>query len=208
LEQELSRVSLEQFKTDATASGEAFVWSHVVRLIRGKGPDDCMTFQMGTYPKQTMQTFMDLALEGYPGFADAEALKKLSRTVSESVLQPNEIAFMYEDVGGIRNGSMDPNRRVRTRIGGWCFEDAPYSLSSEPGNRFRSEGAYRLLNYSFFAAFAADDPTSLSETEIYKVNRQVYGNPTSAATRTSSVSIPAAMAFARLYATGRYTLER
>lgn len=208
LEQELSTISLSQFKTDMTENGEAFVWSHSVRQVTGKGPDDCLTFQMGTYPKQTMQVFMDLALEGVPGFADAEALKKLSRTLSESILQPNEVAFMYKDVGGIRNGSMDRNRRVQTRIGGWCFEDARYSSSSAPSDNFRSDGAYRLLSYGFFAAFAADEQTPLSETEIYIVNRQTYGDPTSNATPASSVSIPAAMVFSRLYTEGHYTLGR
>lgn len=206
LNQRLRETALNEFRTDTTPNGEAFVWSHDVRGFAGKSPSECLTFQMGTYPTETMHTFLDLALEGVPGFADPEKLQKLSRTVSESILAPNPIGFMYKDVGGPRNGNIDPTQRKETVIDGWCFKDIGYAPSEEPGNWFRSEGAYLSFNYGFYAAFAPDEAVPLAETKIYEVNREVYGDPASPETKVSSVGVPAAMAFAELYNTGAYPI--
>ena len=206
LSERLGATALAEFRTDTTGSGEAFVWSHEVRGYAGIGPGECLTLQMGTYPTETMQSFLDLALEGVAGFADPVKLHKLSRTLSESILEPNSISFMYKDVGGPRNGIISPTQRKQTVIDGWCFEDVSYSPGNEPGNWFRTEGAYRVFNYGFFAAFAPDATTPLTETEIYRVNLEAYGDPTSPATQLSSVSIPAAMVFSELYNTGAYPI--
>ena len=206
LSQRLGATALAEFRTDTTPNGEAFVWSHEVRGYAGISPSECLTFQMGTYPTETMHTFLDLALEGVAGFADPAKLQKLSRTVSESILAPNPIGFMYKDVGGLRNGNLSPTVRKETVIDGWCFRDVGYSASAEPGNWFRDEATYVYFNYGFFAAFAADKNTPLTGTEIYRVNREAYGDPRSAATRLSTVSVPAAMVFAELYNTGNYPI--
>lgn len=208
LEQHLSAIVLNEFKTDKTAGSEAFVWSHAVRYRTPDGdPNICLDFQMETYPNRTMMIFMDLALEGVAGFSSSEAMTKLSQTLSESILDPNPIAFMYKDVGGLRNGSLDPASRRQTRIGGWCFQEAPFTPNDDPTNNFRPAGSYTQLNYAFLAAFAADDQTHVEETEIYQVNRQIYGDPADGKAKLKSPSIPAAMAFARLYAERGYTLK-
>ncbi len=206
LSRRLGATALAEFRTDTTANGEAFVWSHEVRGYAGISPDACLTLQMGTYPTETMQSFLDLALEGVPGFADPVKLQKLSRTLSESILEPNRVGFMYKDVGGPRNGIISPAERKQTVIDGWCFEDVNYSPGNEPGNWFRSIGAYRVFNYGFFAAFAPSAATPLAETEIYRVNLEAYGDPRSPATQLSSAAIPAAMVFAELYNTGAYPI--
>jgi len=148
LRQRLAETVLGEFKTDATEHGDAFVWSHEVRQERRNGdPDQCLHFQMGSYPNRTIQVFMDLALEGYPGFADAEVMRTLSRTLSESILEPNRFSsLMYKDVGGLRNGSLTPNARKQTYIDGWCFEEAPFSPNSDPTTNFRSENGYLGFN--------------------------------------------------------------
>lgn len=201
LQQRLAETVLSEFKTDSTKDGDAFVWSHEVRQERrGGDPNQCLHFQMGSYPTRTMVVFMDLALEGYPGFADTEVMRKLSRTLSESILEPNHFSsLMYKDVGGLRNGSLTPNARKQTYIDGWCFEEAPFSPNSDPTTNFRSEAGYLEFTYAFMAPFATDDLASLDDTEIYTVNRRVYGDPESAITRLTSLAVPAAMAFARLY---------
>lgn len=209
LQRHLAATVLNEFKIDSTDNGDAFVWSHTVRQEKfGNDPDECLHFQMGSYPNQTIQTFMDLALEGYPGFADTETMRTLSRTVSESILEPNQFSsLMYKDVGGLRNGSLTPNTHKQTYIGGWCFEEAPFSPNSDPTTNFRSEASYLEFAYAFMAPFAADDLASLEETEIYKVNRHVYGDSTNKSTKLTSVSVPAAMAFARLYHSEGFNLQ-
>lgn len=209
LQQRLAATVLNEFKIDSTDNGDAFVWSHEVRHEKfGDDPDECLHFQMGSYPNQTIQTFMDLALEGYPRFADTKTMRILSRTVSESILEPNQFSsLMYKDVGGLRNGSLTPNTHKRTYIEGWCFEEAPFSPNSDPTTNFRSETSYLELAYAFMAPFAADDLASLEETEIYKVNRRVYGDPTDKSAKITSVSVPAAMAFARLYHSEGFDLQ-
>ncbi len=57
------------------------------------------------------------------------------------------------------------------------------------------------------APFAADDLASLEKTEIYTVNRRIYGDPTSKTTKVTSINVPAAMAFARLYHSGGFNLQ-
>ena len=204
------KVALSNFRTDVTINGPAFVWSHAVRQpTELANLDNCAAFQMGTYPQQTMSAFMDVALEGYGGFASDEVMRKLSRTLSESILDPNPKAFMYKDVGGLRNGSLNAVNPKRTIIDGACFQEAsPGNSEDDPEGNYRSEGSYRLLTWGFMAAFAPDARTPLESTEIYKVNRGAYGDPFSAATPTVAVSIPAAMAFARLYQAGNYTLDK
>lgn len=208
LQKRLATTVLNEFKIDSTENGDAYVWSHEVRAERrGGDPNVCLTFQMGTYPNETMQTFMDLALEGQPGFADAKTMQTLSRTLSESILDPNQFSsIMYKDVGGLRNGSLTPDTIKRTYIDGWCFEEAPFSLNN-PTDRFRSPSAYLQFNYAFMAAFAADDGDSFTDTEIYKVNRRTYGDPTVEETLMGSLSVPAAMAFTRLYHSEGFSLQ-
>lgn len=205
----LSRVALTEFKTDATPSGDAFVWSHVVRLwdpqLRGD-PESCLDFQMGTYPQQTMTAFVDLALEGHPGFSDTLALQKLSRTLSESVMAPTELGFLYKDVGGLRNGVLEPDRRKDTVIGGWCFRDASFNNGGAPTENFRSEGSYQAIPWALLVAFVPE--ADLTASEIYRVNRQIYGDPLAGEIVAKRLSIPAAMAFARLYRSGPFALER
>lgn len=208
LQQRLAATVLNEFKIDSTENGDAFVWSHNVRSERDGGdPDKCLSFQMGTYPNETIQTFMDIALEGQPGFADTKTMKILSRTLSESILEPNRFSsLMYKDVGGLRNGSLTPDTRRQTYIGGWCFEEASFS-SDDPTDRFRTPSGYLQFNYAFMAAFAADDRDSFADTEIYKVNRSIYGDPTVEETLMGSLSVPAAMAFTRLYHSGGFSLQ-
>lgn len=208
LQQRLAATVLNEFKIDSTENGDAFVWSHEVRAERrGGDPDVCLTFQMGSYPNETMQTFMDLALEGQPGFADAKTMRILSRTLSESILEPNQYSsLMYKDVGGLRNGSLTPDTTKQTYIDGWCFEEVSFNLD-DPTDRFRKPSSYLQFNYAFMAAFAADDYNSLADTEIYKVNKSVYGDPTASATLRGSLSVPAAMAFSRLYHSQGFSLQ-
>lgn len=209
LQQHLAKTVLSEFKTDSTKDGDAFAWSHEVRQERHTGdPNQCLHFQMGSYPTRTMVVFMDLALEGYPGFADTEVMRKLSRTLSESILEPNRFSsLMYKDVGGLRNGNLTPNAHKQTYIGGWCFEEAPFSPNSDPTTNFRSESGYLEFTYAFMAPFAADNLKSLGNTEIYAVNRRVYGDPTNKDTKVTSVAVPAAMAFARLYHSEDFNLQ-
>ncbi len=208
LQQRLATTVLSEFKTDSTENGDVFVWSHNVRSERDGGdPDKCLSFQMGSYPNRTIQVFMDLALEGQPGFADTEVMRKLSRTLSEFILEPNKFSsLMYKDVGGLRNGSLTPDTRKQTYIGGWCFEEASFS-SNDPTDRFRTASGYLQFNYAFMAPFAADDLASLEKTEIYTVNRRIYGDPTSKTAKVTSINVPAAMAFARLYHSGGFNLQ-
>ena len=205
----LSSIVLSEFKTDPTPSGDAFVWSHVVRLwdpqLQGD-PAACLSFQMGTYPQQTMTAFVDLALEGHPGFSDTLVLQKLSRTLSESVMTPTPLGFLYKDVGGLRHGLLEPNRRKDTVIGGWCFQDASYSNGGGPTENFRGEGSYGAIPWALLAAFVPE--TDLTTSEIYRVNTQLYGDPLAGEIAAKRISIPAAMAFARLYRSGGFTLER
>ncbi len=204
----MAAAALSDFKTDVTPKGDAFVWSHVVRQTL-PDPNACTAFQMGTYPQQTMNVFMDLALEGYGEFSSDEAVLKMSRTLSESLLNPNEKAFMYKDVGGLRNGSLNTANPKTTIIGGACFNEASSGNSgSDPEGNFRDEGSYIKLAWGFWATFAPDGETPLESTEIYKVNRDVYGDPAVVSTPSSAVHIPAAMAFARLYRAGNYTLQQ
>ena len=205
----LADVALSEFRTDTTPSGDAFVWSHVVRRwdpqVKGD-PNVCLDFQMGTYPQQTMAAFMDLALEGHPGFSDTQAMHKLSRSLSESILDVTEVAFLYKDVGGLRNGLLDPNNRKNTVIDGYCFQDAPYGGGEAEAANFRGEGSYRALSWAFLAAFAPE--TDLETGEIYRVNEQVYGNPLNGPVPAQRLHIPAAMAFAHLYRSGGFALAR
>ena len=206
----LAEVALSEFRTDATPGGEAFVWSHVVRRwdpqINGD-PNRCIDFQMGTYPQQTMQAFMDLALEGYPGFSDTEKMHKLSRSLSESILDATQYGFLYKDVGGLRNGLLNPNERKNSVVDGYCFHDAYYGNNA---SNFRSEGSYRALSWGFMAAFAPESSTSFAAGEIYRVNEQVYGNPLSGSIRAQRVHVPAAMVFTHLYngGNGSFSLMR
>ena len=204
----MATAALSDFKTDVTPEGDAFVWSHVVRQTL-PDPNTCTAFQMGTYPQQTMNAFMDLALEGYGEFSSNKAVLKMSRTLSESLLNPNEKAFMYKDVGGLRNGSLNTTNPKTTVIGGACFNEAsPGNSTSSPEGNYRDAGSYKLLAWGFWATFAPDGKAPLENTEIYKVNRDVYGDPAAANTPSSAVHIPAAMAFARLYQAGNYTLQQ
>ena len=204
----MAAAALSDFKTDTTPNGEAFVWSHVVRQTLSD-PNECTAFQMGTYPQQSMLAFMDLALEGYAGFSSNETMLKMSRTLSESLLNPNEKAFMYKDVGGLRNGSLNATDPKKTVIGGACFSEAsPGNSASAPEGNYRDAGSYKQLTWGFWATFAPDGTTPLESTEIYQVNRDVYGDPYSAETPVAtSINVPAAMAFARLYRAGNYTLQ-
>lgn len=209
LHQRLSSVALNEFKTDPTPNGDAFIWTHVVRERGVDGdPGTCLHFQMGTYPQQTMMVFMDLALDGYPGFSDTVAMQKLSRTLSESIMAPTDYAFLYKDVGGLRHSSMNPNQRKDTIIDGWCFEDAPFSASSNANDNFRSEGSYQALTWGFLAAFAPEAQSDLESGKIYRVNEELYGNPLNDALTSKRGPIPAAMAFARLYVAGGYSLAK
>ena len=202
----MTAVAQANFKTDTTPNGDAFVWPHRVR--EAANFNDCLAFQMGTYPQSVMSTFMDLALEGYSWFSNDETTLKLSRTLSESLLDPNEKAFMYKDVGGLRNGSLNAANPKEIVIGGVCFKEAaPGNSVAEPEDNYRGKGSYRLLPWGFMAAFAADKDTQLENTEIYQINRDVYGDPFSSATPVVDVSVPAAMAFARLYQAGNYALR-
>lgn len=208
LHERLAATVLNEFKTDTTPSGDAFVWSHMVREMKFEGdPDTCMQFQMATYPNRTIQVFMDLALDGYPGFSDAEAMRKLSRTLSESILDPSNVTILYKDVGGLRNSSREPGNPKRTYIGGWCFIEAPLLSNLNPAASLYFESNYVYLNFAFLAAFASDVHTAFTETDIYRINRRVYGNPADEATALKSVSIPAAMAFTRLYHAGEFGLQ-
>lgn len=208
MHQRLAATVLNEFKTDTTKNGEAFVWSHMVREERFDGdPDRCLHFQMATYPNRTMQVFMDLALEGYLGFSNAEAMLKLSKTLSESILDQRGGTSMYKDVGGIRNSSLDSKNPELTYIDGWCFQEAPLLSNLNPAASLYFEGNYVQLNFAFMAAFAKDEHTPFAETQIYKVNRHIYGDPTSDLNPLKSVSIPAAMAFTRLYNLGGFALR-
>ncbi len=202
----MTRVTLTNFKTDTTPKGEAFVWPH--RVQEEASSRECTAFQMGTYPQQTITVFIDLALEGYAWFASDEATLKLSRTLSESILEPTEKGFLYKDVGGLRNGSLKATNPKMTIIDNFCFREAsPGNSKDDPEGNYRSGGSYRLLPWGFLAAFAPDTTTPLESTEIYQVNRDVYGDPFSSDTQVVDISVPAAMAFARLYRAGHYTLQ-
>jgi hypothetical protein len=199
LRDEMTRVALSEFVEDQTPAGPALVWSHRMRWAVS-GPEVCLDFQMGTYPQQTMMVFVGLALEQHGGFADRQRLRALSRTLSESLLEPNPWGLTYKDVGGLRNGSLELSGSRRTvTIGGWCFQEAPASIMGREADNFRSAGSYRLLPWGFLAAFAPEPGVPLEATTIYRTNRDVYGDPLSSATPTSAVHIPAAMAFARLF---------
>jgi len=207
LRAELTEIARSQFKRDGTERGDAFVWSHFVRqLTEGATPDTCLTFQHRTYPVQVMQVFVDLALEGHAPFSSDAAMRALSRSLSESILEPTEHGFMYKDVGGPRNSSLDLNVTRKTRIGGWCFSEIPYE---RPGyeDPFMSENIYLLLPWSLLTAWGADSDTPLEESELYRTNRQLYGDPADEETPVSRIYVPAAMAFARLYAQGGYKLD-
>ncbi|ADI14457.1 hypothetical protein [Truepera radiovictrix] len=206
LRDDMTRTALHEFREDMTEAGPALVWSHRMRWA-AEDPEACLVFQMGTYPQQTMLVFADLALEGHAGFADAEKLRALSRTLSESLLEPNRWGFMYKDVGGLRNGSLElPGSRKTAVIDGWCFMESPASIMGREADNFRSEGSYRLLTWGFLAAFAPEPGTPLEATKIYRTNREVYGDPFSAATPRSALHIPVAMAFARLFHAQGYAL--
>lgn len=204
MHERLSKIALSDMKIDVTPKGNAFVWAHVVRQWRiPENPGICTTFQMGTYPQQTMLVFMDLALEGYPGFSDTVAMQTLSRTLSESILEPNEVAFLYKDVGGPRNSTLDPVQRKDTIIDGWCFQDASYGSGR---GYFRSEGSYLALTWGFLAAFAPEAQTDLESGEIYQTNQRLYGNPAEGETKIKQLDVPAAQAFSRLYVAGGFAL--
>lgn len=210
MHERLAQVALTEFRTDVTPNGPAFVWSHPVRQwdpeIRGD-PNHCTVFQMGTYPQQTMLAFFDLALEGYPGFADPVALQKLSRTLSESILQPTEFEFLYKDVGGPRNGYLESGRRKDTIIDGWCFQDASFNNGGAPTENFRSKGSYQALPWAFLATFAPESQGNLESGEIYLASQQVYGNPLDGPVAAKRVYVPAALAFARLYHAGSFSVR-
>lgn len=209
LSERLSGIALAEFKTDMTPKGEAFVWSHFVRQWREDGTANlCLDFQMGTYPQQTMTVFTDLALEGYPGFSDTLAMQKLSRTLSESIMTPTRYAFLYKDVGGLRNGTLDVERRKKISIEGWCFVDARFSAGVTPTDNFRSESSYQALPWGFLAAFSTEAETALETSEIYRANQQIYGNPLDGDLAPKAIYIPAAMAFARLYTASNFSLAR
>jgi len=207
---EMTRVAFNEFRSDTTENGEAYVWSHRVRQTSSADENTCLYFQMSAYPPLTIQSFVDLALSGHAEFASEAALRKLARTLSESLLEPTEHGFVYKDVGGLRNGDLDPDTRKEVYIGPvgerWCFKESwnfDYGVK-QPG--FRNEKVYLLLPYTAPAAWAARPGEPLEDTKVYRMNLEVYGSPYGSSVG-KHVHVPAAMAFMRLYHAGNYALS-
>ena len=217
----MSAIVLEEFVVDETPNGEAYVWSHELRQVtKGATADTCLNFQMSGYPPYTVQNFVDLGLAGHAGFAGEVALGRMARTVSEALLEPavpNSQAlkedprfrdpFLYKDVGGLRNGDLDEDTRLETRIGpdNWCFKEVYHHDGSTKSPAFRSTEFFFNRGYTSPGVWLIDSETPLEETEIYRTSREVYGDP-SVSQPEKDVHVPAAMAFMRLYAAGNYTL--
>ena len=218
--EEKTATALGEFVVDDTPEGEAYVWSHEVRGAKGIGADTCLNFQMSGYPPYTVQNFVDLGLAGHAGFASEEALGRVARAVSVSLLEsavPSsdvlandprlEDPYFYKDVGGLRNGDLDLDTRLETRIGpdNWCFKEVYHYDGSTASRTFRPVNFYFDRAYASPGAWLMDDETPLEDTEIYRTSRELYGDP-SLSQPDKNIHVPAAMAFMRLYAAGNYTL--
>lgn len=190
----------KNYHFDTTPKGKVFVWPHRLRSKMQGGEDPCSTFQMGTYPQQTMLGSLDLALEGAPFYGRDAFVETMSRTMSESILDPGPGYLTYKDVGGKRNGSAKANPPREVTIDDICFKE-----TSNDKTWFRGEGSYASLTWGVWATFAPDEP--FGKGEIYRTNVSVYPDPTDLEAPPVRPAIPSVMVFARLYNARGYHLK-